>query len=87
MNTIHKYQLDTIDFQQIDMPKGSEILCIQSQNERPCIWAIVDTNMPLKKRAFEIYGTGHPISDGLNRKYIGTYQLQNGALVFHCFEI
>lgn len=40
-----------------------------------------------EKRYFEIFETGHPINyKGTNKKYIGTYQLQDGALVFHVFE-
>jgi hypothetical protein len=30
--------------QEIEMPIGAEILCIQTQNEKPCIWAKVDEN-------------------------------------------
>jgi len=38
-------------------------------------------------RAFEIFGTGHNVPENGNRKYIGTYQLMGGGLVFHCFEL
>lgn len=83
---IFKYQLDTTDIQQIEMPQGAEILCLHTQNVTPCIWALVNPDAPVSKRTFEIFGTGHNIPEA-NRKYIGTYQLRSGDLVFHCFEL
>lgn len=87
LTKIYKYQLETTDVQQIQMPQGSEILCIQTQEETPYIWALVDPNATVTKRTFEIFGTGHNVPENANRKYIGTYQLQGGQLVFHCFEL
>ena len=84
---IFKYKLRTIDVQQLEMPHGAEILCIQTQNEIPCIWALVEPNTTLTKRAFEIFGTGSSVPQNATRKYIGTYQLSNGGLVYHCFEV
>lgn len=90
MNSVYKYPLETTDFQTVEMPKDAEILCIQTQQETPNIWALVDLDNVYKeqeKRYFEIYGTGHKIKDLTNRKYIGSYQLKGGFLVFHCFEV
>ena len=87
MKKIFKYQLETTDIQQVEMPQGAEILCIKTQNETPCIWALVETNATVTKRIFEIIGTGFNITENDNRKYIGTYQLNGGSLVFHCFEL
>lgn len=84
---IFKYQLETTDVQRIEMPQGAEILCIQTQNEVPCIWALVEPNATVTKRTFEIFGTGHNVPENVNRTYVGTYQLHNGGLVFHCFEL
>jgi len=84
---IYKYQLETEDVQTIEMPHGAEILTIETQNRKPCIWALVDTNAIITTRTFEIFGTGHTVPDNVNRKYVGTYQFQGGELVFHCFEL
>jgi len=85
--TIYKYQLDTTDKQTITMPKGAKILCIQTENDIPCIWAVVNPNEHSEDRYFEIYGTGHYIlTDNKKMIYIGTYQLYDGKLIFHCFE-
>ena len=69
------------------MPKGAEVLTVQTQNGDICLWALVDPQNKLEERYFEVYGTGHDIycDMGIERKYIGTVQLNNG-LVFHVFE-
>ena len=86
--TIWKFELETKDRNIIQMPKDAEILCVQEQYGKPCIWALVDPNQEKETQHFEIFGTGHPVycDMGVDRKYIGTYQLSNGALVFHVFD-
>lgn len=85
--SIWKFPLEITDVQQIEMPADAEILTIQTQDGQPCIWALVSLNAPKKKVAFEIFGTGHPVPENAKRRYVGTYQLSGGALVFHCFEL
>lgn len=72
----------------VRMPKGSEILTVQTQNGNPCIWALVNPDNELEDRYFEIYGTGHKIhcDMGIERNYINTFQLNSCQLVFHVFE-
>ncbi len=52
--------------------------------QAPFIWALVDTDAPEEARVFHVRGTGHP-ADALGR-YVGTFQIDGGALVFHLFE-
>ena len=84
---IYKYKLDIKGIQRIEMPEWAEILCIQTQNEIPYIWALVQPSSPVTKRTFEIFETGNNVQENANRSYVGTYQLNNGELVFHCFEL
>lgn len=72
----------------ISMPKEAEILTVQMQGEFPCIWAMVNPESEKEDRSFEIFGTGEgiPSDIGAERKYIGTFQLNEGQLVFHLFE-
>lgn len=72
----------------IQMPKDAEILTMQLQNGKRCFWALVNPKNEHELRYFEIYGTGHSIyyDMGITRKYIGTFQLEDGLYVFHLFE-
>jgi len=84
--TIWKFELQNNDFQAIEMPKDAEILSIQPQNNKVCIWAKVDPDNEKESRAFQIIGTGNPVSDK-PKKYLGTFQIYEGQLVFHLFEL
>lgn len=84
MKTIWKFELMNV----IEMPKGAKILSLQTQNDTPYIWALVDTDMKKEKRVFSIFGTGHPLISpyySIKNTYIGTYQLR--GFVLHVFEI
>ena len=88
MKTIWKFELQSEDKQNFEMPLDAEILSVQVQNEKPCLWALVDTEEEMETRYFEIFGTGHRVGVdmGVDRKFIGTYQLLNGSFVGHVFE-
>lgn len=85
---IFKYELALQEGQNISLPLGAEILTIQAQNKIPCLWALVDPNKGTEIRHFEIFATGDPVlcDIGVDRKYISTFQLEGGLLVFHAFE-
>lgn len=87
-NTIWKFELEVTDNQFISIPKNAEILSIQTQNNSPCIWAFVDPKEEKEERCFEMFGTGSEIHGdmGIYRKFIGTFQINEGSLVFHVFE-
>lgn len=82
--TIFKYPLLAADRQVIAMPEGAELLCVDSQHGRPCLWAIVDPDFPSESRPIEIRGTGHLLGDV--GAYVGTFFLEDGDLVFHVFD-
>jgi hypothetical protein len=86
---IYKYPLLITGIQMVELPVGAEILTVQTQNESPCLWALVDHNEIEKKKVLiEMFGTGHDVQYGMgaSRKYISTFQLKGGSLVFHAFE-
>lgn len=85
--TIWKYDLDTQDEVVLDIPKGAEILTVQMQFGKPCMWVMVDPKADKEHRVFEIVGTGNPMEINEERQYVATYQLMQGALVFHVFEL
>lgn len=86
MKSIWKFNFQIEDNFQIEMPKGAEILSVQSQNDKPALWAICDIHAEKEKRNFSIIGTGHRMNMD-DKKYIGTFQMTEGILVWHLFEI
>ncbi len=85
MTKIYKYVLETTDSQYVNMPAEAEVLCVQTQHGTPCIWARVDPDAPTHPRRFLVFGTGHEIT-GYPGRYVGTYQIDGGALIFHVYE-
>lgn len=88
INIIWKFELEIVDRQFLQMPKGAQILSINYQNDTPCLWAFVDPEAPIEERCFEIFGTGEGIYEdmGIVRHFISTFQALDGAFVWHCFE-
>lgn len=86
MKKIYKYPVEVADVQTILLPLGAQILTVQEQNGQPYIWAIVNPETDSEPRRFRLYGTGYNIETDNVLKYIGTFQLLCGRLVFHLFE-
>jgi len=83
MKTIWKYDINP--YSKLKIPKGAEILSVQCQKDKSCIWVLVDPSNEKELRVFRGYGTGHELPDNPG-KFIGTFQLFDGDLVFHLFE-
>jgi len=84
--TIWKFPFAVADEFQVQMPAGSQVLSVQVQNGQPCMWAKVYEDAPFVTRRFRVYGTGHGIPEALPLDFVGTFQVQDGLLVFHLFE-
>lgn len=96
MRQIWKFELGNTHITKIRMPLNAKILCVQAQMETPCIWAEVKNpvmknpimdDLNTEERVFITYGTGLPMNEERNEKYIGTYQLMSGNYIFHVYEI
>lgn len=86
MHTIWKFPLAITDRQNVMMPAGAEILSAQMQDDRLCLWALVNPEAPKQPREIEVLGTGQPITKA-DRRYISTTQMLGGRLVWHVFEV
>ena len=84
METIWKYTLKIADEQEVDMPSGAGILCVQMQHGTLCLWAVADPDHDVRPHVIRIRGTGHRVEPGIG-KYIGTAQDSMG-LVWHVFD-
>ena len=82
---IFKYPLVVMDVQVVHMPAGAVILSVDVQRDVPCLWALVNPDAVTSLRRIRMYGTGHPVDDPPGY-FIGTIQLEGGALVFHVFD-
>jgi len=83
---IYKYPIECVDEQSIDMPTDARILSVQVHRGVPCLWALVDTALPVVSRRIFTFGTEHPLCDAAELRFIDTYQSLGGDLVFHVFE-
>lgn len=87
MRVIFKFPLLTGSYLSLQMPKGAKVLCIQTQGRHNvCIWAECDSTQGMEERKFFLYATGEPMSE-LSQTYVGTFQLDEGGLVFHVYEV
>lgn len=82
MNVIWKFPLD-FDVTVIEAPV-EEFLTVQVQNDKPCVWGIVNPDRAPKKIKIYILGTGWECQKIDASKYIGTVQDSAGC-VWHCF--
>ncbi len=93
MKAVYKYGLDIAGSPFIEMPLDAEVLCVQVQGGHPMVWALVaivedgDTQYAMMPRQFRLAGTGHPLDLPDTAAYVGTFQLEEGAIVFHLFEV
>lgn len=87
---IWKAALPLRELTRVPMPRGSEVLCVQLQNDVPTIWFMADPEEPLADRLIRVRGTGHAFEvgaageDGVG-EYVGT--IQHNGFVWHYFDM
>jgi len=75
------------DYQTIEMPFGARILSVGNQNDKLCLWALVNPVNSCEGRVIRIIGTGHSIeSNNQIHSFIGTVAMSSGKLIWHVFE-
>ncbi len=87
MKTIWKFDLSPNRLQTIPLPHDSQVLTVQTKDDKaPLLWVLVDPDMPMKDRYFGVYTTNTALPDDPGQ-YIGTFQIFEGSLEFHLFEM
>ncbi len=85
MSRIYKYPLVELGEITLSLPKAAKILCVQTKNDLPNLWVMVDPEeTEMYQRKFFVVGTGHDFPGQFNVIYIGTCQI--GPFVWHVFE-
>lgn len=86
---IWKYPLEIMQFQTVEMPVSVKILTVQTQRNKPFLWAIVDETAPRVPVGILMFGTGWKSEMLYNcRHYIGSFQcktISDGDFVGHVF--
>jgi hypothetical protein len=85
MLTIWKFPFQVGDEFSILMPRGAHLLSVAMQGDQPCVWALVNSEAPKVPVRFRLYGTGHPVDGRDISRFVGTFQMHGGGLVFHLF--
>ena len=87
---IYKWSLQDTALQTLILPLGAQILTVQMQNDHPQLWALCEDQAVLTQpgqiRTIAIYETGSSLPDNPGA-YIGTFQMQQGAVVCHVFAV
>jgi hypothetical protein len=89
---IYKYEVKAEAVNKIKIPIGGKILTVQMQNNIPQMWVACDPSREVITRRFVVIPTGKEVNlpedgESIQLSYIGTFQLEGGALVFHLFEL
>lgn len=85
MKVIWKYQFKlNLNPFNIDLPVRAQILSIQSQENIPTMWALVDDKALVEQRQFCVVGTGQHV-EFENLIYVGAFQMP--PFVWHLFEV
>jgi hypothetical protein len=82
---IWKFPFEIDDSVEIEMPLGARVLYVDQQHGRPCLWAACESDQPLHRRRFYVRGTGHSLGVAQYSGYVGSFQMLDGALVWHVF--
>ena len=75
----------------LSLPMGAQVLCAQKQYGTIEMWVLVDPDpdVEIERRHFLLVGTGHEhdVAGLTYEGYVGTFQVRQGTLVFHLFEL
>lgn len=86
MKTIWKFPLAMESKDQlIEMPRGAQVVNVDMQDGRVCLWAIVDEDMMEEPRIFVVSGTGWGVAS--YARYVGTAAQGGGGFVWHVWEV
>jgi len=88
MSTIHKFELKITDRQVIEIPGFVRVISVLNQRERLVVYAEVKPQERERKGKveFAVIGTGNPMLDGANWRFVGSVSMSNGDLIWHVFQ-
>lgn len=82
---IVKYELGMHVTTELELPAGAEVVHVDEQHYRICMWVLADPQREKERRQFVVAPTGQTIpADAAHR---GTVLVLDGALVWHVVEL
>lgn len=89
MRNIYKYEVVIDDQFEVSLPRNAVFLSVQLQHGVPQMWWLVDPNVAAHPRKFRVRGTGHQFQENPHETeaHLGTFQMNNGNLVWHLFDV
>ena len=85
MRTVWKFTLEVKAHNDVEMPKGAQVVMVAAQFEKPCLWALVDPHAEKEVRRFGVAVTGQTW-DEREARYVGTFMLGGGSFLGHVVE-
>jgi hypothetical protein len=85
---IWKHELQMGPRETVLLPRAARLLCVQTQNERPCIWFEFDEERHgTDQVTFFIATTGNQFNMSSSAQYLGSFQLGGGTFVGHVYYV
>lgn len=84
---MHKvvWKFEVPDYGIINLPSKSEILKVDVQHGKVCMWVLCTPTTACVQRTFGVYPTGYNVNES-KMEHIGSVIMHNGDLVLHVFE-
>lgn len=89
MFQVWKFELVVAEAPVVQLPEGAKVLSVAERGDSGSgleVWALVNTEAPMRKRRLRVVGTGHPFPDAEECRFVGTVKTRVG-LVWHLFEV
>jgi len=82
-----KFSVPIANVFELEMPEGAIPLSCGVQKGQAVIWAAVDTTTEKKERhLFYLRGTGEDLPNLTATRFMGTFQMLGGDLIYHLFD-
>ena len=86
MRTIHKFELEILGCQTIEIAGLVRIISALNQREKLVIYAEVYPPGAKRKVEFAIIGTGHRMPDEANWAFVNSVSMSDGDLIWHIYQ-
>lgn len=84
---IHKYKLDFLDRQEVELPLGAQVLSVQLQDGKACLWAMIDEFVSeTDTLVLRMFHTGEPAERCSRHLATLQHEVNGEPWVVHVFE-